>query len=935
MQSGTSCFFDRPVVPAAGAPISIRPFSASAGDASAPVYWLARRVFKLPAQPSAAALTIAADRHYEVFLNHTRVATCRNYFSGDRYLWLQRHAGADLPAAAAAGDNVIEILVRSDPQAHKNHVPFHPMIWCHLRLETPAGPVDIATGADWEVALAPGWRTLRAYQLTIAYETLTIPPAGRRGVRGIPADLQYQPPALLDSRQLPPIYEWTDTPKRIDVHRPAAATATGAWTGAAESICFNLHDLFTAGVPGAAGVVLRTEFNAPRAQDIWIAISGFSDCAVALNQDQICARNNLPGPDLMRQKNFLAPPCRCRVRPGSNELAVRFGDDHRRFMAWQSRLAQQPLAAGLWFRMQIQGIPSAAWRWQDGAGRAVAPVACQGNLEDILGAKAARMPLESFHAGSTPASFALRGLRAGEKQFVLLDFSGIKKGKLSFIIQADSPGRVYLAYGFLAEQGSVDCGRNGKKAVDIIEVPAGNSEYEAFEDRTFVYLDMAFENFSGTLAIADIALAERVFLDDRRAHCHSPDPMLPAAWKASLRTAQICCDEIYMDNSEREHAQWLCSAPPNIAAGYYAFGGEMRKAAKVLLEYARHQRPNGEIQGYAPGHWGNRPGYQCHMGLYVRAVWRDYHYRGDTGLLRRLMPHLHRLLAFWETHRNPQGLLENIETVWIDWGQHIYSYAPGGISGAKGAGGVLTAMNAYYLGALRMCAELARALGEDRPAERYAAMAEETAAAMVRLLFDRDKILFRDGLNNPTAEKNYSQAATAAAALYGALPPAERQAALRAAFETARPWLEIIPASPHFGLLAGEALFEAGLDGLAYAWIGRHAPMWQAPSGTIWETWSPHVSHCQGIGSAIAYHLARYHAGIYPAKPGFAAIGIRPQACGQAWLRMQLHTPWGAVGAAWERTDRGFNYELTLPPALQNRPLEIDPSVNLTIAHQR
>lgn len=893
---------------------------------------MARRFFTLPAKPVNAPLAIAADRHYEVFLNQTQVATCRNYFSGDRYLWLQRHAGKDLPVAAIAGKNVLEILVRSDPQANKNHVQFHPMLWCHLRLETPAGTIDVATDSDWEVAAISGWRTLRACQLTIAYETLTIQPAGRCGVRGIPSFLEYGPPALLDPRQLPPIYEWTDTPKRVDIHHPAAVTAAGTWTGSSESLCFNLHDLFGAGDAGGAGVVLRAEFNAPREQDIWIAASGFCDCAVELNNFQICARNNLPGPDLMRQKNFLAPPCRCRVRRGANEIAVRFGNDHRRFLAWQARLAQQPLAAGLWFRLQIQGISSADWRWLNNAGSAVKPVPCQGNLEDILGAKAASMPLPALTVGSTPAKFTLRGLRAGEKPFVLLDFNGIKKGQLSFTIQADAPGRIYLAYGFLAEQGSVDCGRNGKKAVDIINVPAGYSEYEAFEDRTFVYLDMAFENFTGSLAINDIALAERVFLDEQRTQFQSPDSTLPAVWRASLRTAQICCDEIYMDNAEREHCQWLCSAPPNIAAGYYAFGGEMPKAAKVLLEFARHQRPNGEIQGHAPGRWGNRPMYQCHMGLYVRAVWRDYHYRGDMNLLRRLMPHLHKLLAFWKTHRNPRGLLENIETVWVDWGQHLYSYAPGGIPGAQGAGGVLTAMNAYYLGALRMCAELARALGEDRTAERYDAMADETAAAMARLLFDRDKKLFRDGLNNPAAENNYSQAANAAAALYGALPPAEGAAALRAAFETAQPWTEIIPASPHFGLLAGEALFEAGLDALAYAWIGRHAHMLQAPAGTIWETWSPHVAHCQGIGSAIAYHLARYHAGIYPARPGFAAIGIRPQACGQSWLRMRMHTPWGAVGAAWQHTARGFDYELTLPPALQGRPLEIAPAVHLTMS---
>ncbi len=165
---------------------------------------------------------------------------------------------------------------------------------------------------------------------------------------------------------------------------------------------------------------------------------------------------------------------------------------------------------------------------------------------------------------------------------------------------------------------------------------------------------------------------------------------------------------------------------------------------------------------------------------------------------------------------------------------------------------------------------------------------------------------------------------------------AERLATLRAAFETAQPWAEIIPASPQFGRWRAKPCSKPDWTGRSVR-LDRPACAYAAefPAGTIWETWSPHVAHCQGIGSAIAYHLARYHAGIYPARPGFAAIGVRPQACGQAWLRMQLHTACGAIGAAWKRTPRGFDYELTLPPALQDRPLEIDPAVNLTIAHQR
>lgn len=922
------CVFDVSSVPEAGQPVSPWPLGVPAGPDQEPVYWLARRVFRLPARPSVATLSLAADRHYEVFLNQVRVATGRNYFSGDRYLWLQRHGGAAMAAAAAAGDNVVEVLVRSDPRAHKNHVPFHPMLWCHLRLETPAGPVDVATGTDWEVAVVTGWRALRAWQLTIAYETVTLAPPGHQGVRGTPKDLASRAPELLDRRQLPPLYAWTDLPKRIDLHRPAAVASAGTWTGSAGSLCFNLHEVFGRGADAA---LLRTTFHAPCAQDVWFAMSGFCDCAVSLNGAPVCRRDNLPGRDLMRQKNFLAPPHLCSARKGSNELVVRFGAGHRSFLAWQARYAQEPLVAGLWFRLQVQGIPSADWCWQDGAGGTRIPVPCPCSLEDVMGAKAVRMPLAALAAGSTPADFSLRGLRSGDRPFVLLDFGGVRRGRLSFRIQADAPGRLYLSYGFLADRGSVDCGRNGKKAVDILEVPAGSSEHETFEDRTFVFLDLAFERFTGTVALSGITLAERVFLDERRTQLQSPDAVLSEVWRASLRTAQVCCDEIYMDNAEREHCQWLCSAPPNIAAGYYAFGGELPKAAKVLREFARHQRPDGQIPGHAPGAWGDRPPYHCHMGLYVRAVWRDYHYRGDTALLRSLMPHLHRLLAGWETHRNPQGLLEDLETVWVDWGLHIYSYAPGGISGARGDGGILTAMNAYYLGALRMSAELARAVGEDRPAVRYEALAAETATAMERLLFDRSRNLFRDGLRNPLAERNHSQAANAVATLYGALPAAEHAAVLRAAFETARPWADVIPASPHLGLLVGEALFEAGLDDLAHAWIRRHAAMLQAPAGTLWETWSPHVAHCHGTGSAIAYHVARYHAGIYPARPGFAAIGIRPHACGQPWLRMRLNTHWGVVGAAWKRTARKFDYELDLPPALQDRPLVVDPSVQLSV----
>ncbi len=132
---------DQPVAPDAGTPISFRPLGALADPGLRQlVYWLARCVFKLAAQPSVASLAPSQlTGHYEVFLNQTRGGNLPHYFSGDRYLWLQRRMlASDLTGRRAANDNIIEVLVRSDPRAHKNHIPFHPMLWCHLHLETPA-----------------------------------------------------------------------------------------------------------------------------------------------------------------------------------------------------------------------------------------------------------------------------------------------------------------------------------------------------------------------------------------------------------------------------------------------------------------------------------------------------------------------------------------------------------------------------------------------------------------------------------------------------------------------------------------------------------------------------------------------------------------------------------------------------------------------------
>ncbi len=907
-----------------GAIISPVESGAWPGEYTSYIYWLARRSFALEEKPAAAELLVVADRHYEVFVNGVRVISRRNYFSGERYLLMQRNRAEAIAAALTGGDNTIEFLVRSDTFANKNYVRFHPLLWCEMRADDAEEPF-LTTDTEWDVSVLQDWRPSRQFFFTHCFERMNLVPDSAAGVRGTPGNICYVKPYLVNSASLPPLFEWTDDHKRLDKHVPAQILDSGTWTPGSEVLCFNLHDVF-----GAGAGTLRAVVESPERRRIRFAASDYCACELTLNESRIAERNFLPGKDMQKQKDYLTAFGEGVIENGENDIVLQFSDDHKRFFHLQGKTSGHG-AAGLWFSLIIHGMPEGQIRWQTADGRDITPVRREVELDNALAARDVSKPLESLKVRESPGAFSFESIRGKQRQFVLFDFACVKKGKVSFRIEASSPGRIYLSYGFEAGLGAVECSRNGGKAVDVVKVPAGISMYEGFEDRTFVYLDMAFEGFEGQVSVGELKVEERLFLDAASSSYDTDDEVLNRIWKASVRTAQICCDEIYMDNSEREHGQWLCSSPPNIAAGYYVFGGGREKAKKVLSEFAFHQEPNGALQGYAPGAWRRgKPHYQCHVGLYIRAVWRNYLYHGDTALAERLLPVLEKILSHWETYRNQDGLLEDIETVWLDWGVQMYSYAPGGDFRAKGDGGVLTGMNAYYLGALAMVGELAGAVGAAETAACCASMADETARSMKKLLFDRAKNLFRDGLYNQLAEQNFSQQANAACALYGALPPDDCRSVLQTAFEECRAWDDIIPASPDFALIAGEALFEAGLHLTAFEWIRRHEKMTKAPAGTIWEFWTPHKSLCQGTGSSLAYHLARYHAGLYPAEPGFAVIGVCPYHGGSKRLRAQLNTHFGLIGVEWERMASGFDYRIALPPALRDRDVAAAPGVSLT-----
>lgn len=917
MTASKACDFSRKLRFHQASPISPVPIDSWPGTRSDNLHWIARREFSLDDVPRRASLRIAADRHYDALINGEHVVRQRNHFHAGNHIFGQCWDLERVDEILKTGINLIEILVRSDIHGTKNHVPGHPFVMMEL-LDSDD---DVLTFTDdsWRMDVIDNWRTMIALATSIVHERVALQPVESRGPMGIPDTLTSVPAVRLDpGANLSPIYEWTDAPVETETIVPRGVCSHGGCVLAANALVFNLTDVFTDGSPP----VLRATITVADSIVVPLAVSAMCECEVWLDGRRVGTRNSLPSRALMRQYNVASPLCELQLKRGDNDLEFRFGRGHERFLKSPEKYQG---STGFCFKVVLHGLDNPTW---SAGARSVTPIETVEELWDQFSAKGARDADATFEIDAPSSSFSVSNLN-GERRFsVMFEFPQTARAYLSFRVEAETAGRIYLAYGVTREGVAVDCGRNGRKAVDVIDVPAGESFYQAEENRVFVYLDMTFEGFVGDVKIRDLRAEEPRFLDEEGSSFESSDELMSRVWSLSRRTAQLCCDEIYMDNPERERGQWIDNVHHLAAAGYYAFG-ESRKAAKVLEETRLLQRPDGQLPGHL-GNWGRRVPLQGHMALYVLATWRHFWHTGDQAFAKRQFPSLREILDFWADFRNSDGLLENLDTLFIDWGVHIYSYWSE--SPNPPPVGVNTAMNAYYLRCLRVVAELAEAIGYDREASKLNGEAKTLADAMGARLFDAEKGLFVDGVHHPLAERNVSQAANALAVMAGAAPVGLEQRVLREAFVECQPWRDIIPVSAHFTTQAGEALFHNGLSDVAYDWLrSGYGPMIDDPAGTLWETWEPYVSHCQGTASGVVYLLSRYHAGLYPAAPGFAKIGIAPNHCGRHWLKASLKTPFGVVKIQWEHQNDRYQCQLSLPDALRDREIVADQSVMLSV----
>ncbi|MBQ8578138.1 MAG: hypothetical protein IJ449_09295 [Clostridia bacterium] len=370
-------------------------------------------------------------------------------------------------------------------------------------------------------------------------------------------------------------------------------------------------------------------------------------------------------------------------------------------------------------------------------------------------------------------------------------------------------------------------------------------------------------------------------------------------------TLQYCRQTLHLD-SPRHCEPMACTGDYYIEAlmTQFTFGDQTLSAFDV--------RRTAQLLRYRDG----RMFHTTYSLIWVQMLWDVYMLTGDKTLLSDCEDALCILLERFATYMGENGILEYPpDYMFIDW---LY---PDGINlhhPPKALG--QSCLNMYYYGALRTAVKIYRELDEGAMARMNAAAAERLQSAVCALLYDKERGLFFEGLNTPTAEhlvndwsmpKNiekryYRKHANILAAYFGIVDH-DTAVSLLDKVMTDDSLGDVQPYFAHFLL---DAVYRNGLREkytrqILEQWV---APCKECPKGLAEGFIAPegyHFDHSHAWGGTPAYALPLALSGLTILTPGYAKINLCPKLLGLDSAHVEIPTPRGMIVIDMKRDENG------------------------------
>ncbi|MCJ8332463.1 MAG: hypothetical protein HRT89_16865, partial [Lentisphaeria bacterium] len=520
-------------------------------------------------------------------------------------------------------------------------------------------------------------------------------------------------------------------------------------------------------------------------------------------------------------------------------------------------------------------------------------------------------------------------------QFAIIEFEEYRRGCPVLELEGKNGDIIDLIYGdVLNSDGVLSPYIDGARKIYSITLSGGTNTWEALNPHGMKYLMIYCRVATKQVTINSIAIRTQVVSFRERASFSCSDELLNQIWETSFRTLRATYDGVFLNAGGRQGYQYLGDAMIQSLASFFVFG-TAELSEKALREFAYAQYETGEIPAIVPSDYNVR---MLDFSL-LWPVWLQRHimFSGDMEFLEEMLPHLERLLVFFETEAGKNKVLlgnssEAVENdCLLDYDRNIDKT------------GISTGLNAIYCYSLLKSEWLFSIAKQTDSASYCNQVASEIAMRIRDLCWDEEKGLFADSWCNNELSKSATLQSNVLALQSGIATPEQSKQVFSNIFIEYAPFQETELdrefENPYFKFFLLDMAFSMGnrdwaTDYMRYYW-GR---MVQSGAETWWQYFSPDMefdtslspSTCHGYACSPNYFLINEILGVRPATPGYNQIYFNPQLSAVEWITAQIPTPQGNIKIDWRYTDEGVlevsidaNYRLEVLPQLDT-PMELD-----------
>jgi alpha-L-rhamnosidase len=327
---------------------------------------------------------------------------------------------------------------------------------------------------------------------------------------------------------------------------------------------------------------------------------------------------------------------------------------------------------------------------------------------------------------------------------IILDFGREITGNLVFEAEGNQGAVIDIAFCEKLIGGRVQPVRQNCGYCDRYILSEQKQRHEIYDMKGFRYVQLTFRNLTKPLVIHQLGLNYTRYPFEHCGEFVSDSDQLNQIWKVGAYTQQLCSHDHLMDCPWREQQEWLGDGRVQLGNIYYCFG-DTAMIKSFINNFALTQHESGVIPAVSFCDEFIMLDYSLFwvMGLQDYAL-----FTRDFDMVKKLIGHARKVIAYFDPIRNSDGLLES-PTDNVKEGHIFIDWAP------VAKEGICASYNAIYMMALKALKELSEYIGS--PDESLDQRIKLLVASYHRLFFNQERQLYCDQVLEGLQTNHFSQ----------------------------------------------------------------------------------------------------------------------------------------------------------------------------------